>query len=547
MPNYKVDMAEVLAFEEETKQLMAMLDEQIGDVKASIDQIKQMDSFQGQAADDAKAYFEVMHRNLLTAFQGVFSQLEANITKHVRDFQEEIDADPHAIIEAGYIDDQKEMIEDRHDQFNQLTEKIESIINEVSDITTSQAPSTSRMDEDEHASVQVWKKLTNKLDGFSTSYRSDEEQIESTLVEIKRFMNRRVQIGAPDSDKDFADFLPKMREHLFEARENDSFNHVLLSYEDRTFQKKPAYDFSEYDKTRANNYWVLSKNGITDQEAAKATVAYNEALKNGEIQLEGPEPDVDIGVEQILAAKDGYDYFTGKEISKIQSATIIVGVVSSGFSWRGSRRFSLSKMQVSKIKNNVKTTRNSVNGKINNKATVTKGTGEVSKEISDIHHVKEAKDIIAERTKGLNLKEHPTTTKQMSSAKMKELKDKIDNRTITKQEYADYIWNKKFAKRRDKGVKEFWYQEQQRLLNNEPLTRDWSQEQLKDILAGKTPKFDGKPIAGHHSYSVSKYPHLADRGEIIYPATFNEHLKGWHGGNWRNSIPGEPIIPIKDF
>ncbi|MFJ5768821.1 T7SS effector LXG polymorphic toxin [Psychrobacillus sp. NPDC093180] len=176
-----------------------------------------------------------------------------------------------------------------------------------------------------------------------------------------------------------------------------------------------------------------------------------------------------------------------------------------------------------------------------------KGTGEVSKEISYIPSVKEAKEIIAERTKGLDLKEHPTTTKQMSSKKMKELKDKIDNRTITKQEYADYIWNKEFAKRRDKGVKEFWYQEQQRLLNNEPLTRDWSQEHLKDILAGKTPKYANKPIAGHHSYSASKYPHLADRGEIIYPATFNEHLKGWHGGNWRNSIPGEPIIPIKDF
>jgi hypothetical protein len=181
------------------------------------------------------------------------------------------------------------------------------------------------------------------------------------------------------------------------------------------------------------------------------------------------------------------------------------------------------------------------------KATETKGTGEVSKRISDIPHVKEAKNIIAKRTKGLDLNKHPTTTKQMSSKKMKELKDKVDNRTITKQEYADYIWNKKFAKRRDKGVKEFWYQEQQRLLNNEPHTRDWSQEQLKDILAGKTPKFDVKPIAGHHSYSASQYPHLADKGKIIYAATFNEHLKGWHGGNWKNSIPGEPIKPIKDF
>ncbi|WP_167397438.1 hypothetical protein [Lysinibacillus mangiferihumi] len=67
----------------------------------------------------------------------------------------------------------------------------------------------------------------------------------------------------------------------------------------------------------------------------------------------------------------------------------------------------------------------------------TKGTGEGSKKISDVPHVKEARDIIAERTKGLDLNQHPTTTKQMSYKKMKALRDKIDNRTITKQEYAD--------------------------------------------------------------------------------------------------------------
>ena len=42
-------------------------------------------------------------------------------------------------------------------------------------------------------------------------------------------------------------------------------------------------------------------------------------------------------------------------------------------------------------------------------------------------------------------------------------------------------------------------------------------------------------------------PHLADKGEIIYPVTPNEHLKGWHGGNFKNSRPGEPIIDINDF
>ena len=26
-----------------------------------------------------------------------------------------------------------------------------------------------------------------------------------------------------------------------------------------------------------------------------------------------------------------------------------------------------------------------------------------------------------------------------------------------------------------------------------------------------------------------------------------KHLNGWHGGNFRNSLPGEPIVDIHDF
>ncbi|WP_195617547.1 hypothetical protein [Clostridium paraputrificum] len=37
---------------------------------------------------------------------------------------------------------------------------------------------------------------------------------------------------------------------------------------------------------------------------------------------------------------------------------------------------------------------------------------------------------------------------------------------------------------------------------------------------------------------------LADKGEVIYPATFNEHLNKWHGRNYRNSNPGSPINPL---
>jgi len=158
-----------------------------------------------------------------------------------------------------------------------------------------------------------------------------------------------------------------------------------------------------------------------------------------------------------------------------------------------------------------------------------------------------AEKVIAERTKGLDLNPHPTQQKQLSAKKMKELKGKIDNRTITKVEYEQYTWNKKFAKHRDLGVKEFWYQKRQRLLNGKTPTRNWTTEQANEILNGGRPKFNGKTMQGHHSYSASQYPHLANKGEIIYPATFDEHFYGWHGGNWRESLPGKPINPFDEF
>ncbi|RIW28968.1 hypothetical protein D3H55_20315 [Bacillus salacetis] len=166
--------------------------------------------------------------------------------------------------------------------------------------------------------------------------------------------------------------------------------------------------------------------------------------------------------------------------------------------------------------------------------------------IKQTSQTKPAELIIADRTKGLDLNPHPIQQKQLSAKKMKELKGKIENRTITKAEYQQYTWNKKFTKHRNSGVFDFWYQERQRILNNETPTRNWNQEQINDILKGKKPKVNGEIVQGHHSYSASQYPHLADKGEIIYPATPNEHLKGWHGGNWKNSLPGRPINLIEE-
>lgn len=158
----------------------------------------------------------------------------------------------------------------------------------------------------------------------------------------------------------------------------------------------------------------------------------------------------------------------------------------------------------------------------------------------------EAEEIISKRTEGLDLEAHPSNQKQLSSKKMSEIKKKIDNRTATKSEYDAYKWNKKIKNKRAKAVDEFWADEKIRISQGKP-TRKWSPKQTADIMNGKRPKYNGKTIQGHHTYSVSEYPHLAGESKTIYPATFNEHFNGWHGGNWKTSKPGKRINNISDF
>lgn len=154
--------------------------------------------------------------------------------------------------------------------------------------------------------------------------------------------------------------------------------------------------------------------------------------------------------------------------------------------------------------------------------------------------------IIASRVKGLDLREHPREN-SLSAKRRKLIKEKIDNRTATKSEYYQYMSHKRFSERRKTGVNEFWKQERRRIREGKATTREWSDAQKATILSGLRPKYNGKTIQGHHTYSASRYPHLANRGEVVFPVTFDEHLYGWHGGNFKKSLPGKPVSYHKKY
>ncbi|MDH6563636.1 putative ribonuclease toxin of YeeF-YezG toxin-antitoxin module [Bacillus sp. TBS-096] len=154
-------------------------------------------------------------------------------------------------------------------------------------------------------------------------------------------------------------------------------------------------------------------------------------------------------------------------------------------------------------------------------------------------------EIIAQRVQKveLDLTTKVTPYKTLSRNQQKKIKEKIENRTVTKEEYKRYQWDKRFSKRRAAGVTEFWKQEKKRILDGESTTRNWTNEQKQEILKSKKPQYNGKSIIGHHTYNAMNYPHISNRGELIYPVTGREHLKGWHGGSYSKNAPGRPVNP----
>lgn len=158
------------------------------------------------------------------------------------------------------------------------------------------------------------------------------------------------------------------------------------------------------------------------------------------------------------------------------------------------------------------------------------------------NYFKEQIELIIQTSKNkYDFREHPRANKQLTTKQRSKLISQVKSRSISKSDWKKLNSDSRFRERRKRGIINFWNSEKVRLLCGQRGTREWNNQQVHDILSNQRPKYNGKTIQGHHIYSAAKYPHLADKGDLIYPVTFDEHLYGWHGGNFRNSLPGRPI------
>lgn len=95
--------------------------------------------------------------------------------------------------------------------------------------------------------------------------------------------------------------------------------------------------------------------------------------------------------------------------------------------------------------------------------------------------------------------------------------------------------SKTSIKERNKAIRLAWEREQE-LVSEGKGTRDWSQDQQKDILdpdKGKAYDENGRAFEGQHMKSAVEYPEYQGDPDNIQFLTREEHLEA-HNGNWKN-------------
>jgi len=139
----------------------------------------------------------------------------------------------------------------------------------------------------------------------------------------------------------------------------------------------------------------------------------------------------------------------------------------------------------------------------------------------------------------MKVKEMTAAFNKLNVEKRKELLN-----SLTDSERSEFI-----EKIRKQAVADFWTEER-RLIKEGKCTRDWTPEQIEDIMnitevkcvesvnGALTYDVNGEAYYGHHMLDVSTHPEFAGEWKIIQALDKKEHYEGAHNNNTKEPTKG---------
>ncbi|GAB3799624.1 T7SS effector LXG polymorphic toxin [Virgibacillus kimchii] len=186
----KVDIAEVSDLSDDLSSAVSDIQSQLDSIKSNIDQINSMDSFSGQAATEAKGYFNDLHKTVLESFSNLFTDLESQLKQHLDSFQSQVDNSASAIVESDYLNENKLDIDDEYENINAERQSINRTLNNVADISSVAAPVFSSVTNDKNEAVETIFDLEEDFSSFSSEGSQGDSQTKDLLHQIEVTINR---------------------------------------------------------------------------------------------------------------------------------------------------------------------------------------------------------------------------------------------------------------------------------------------------------------------------------------------------------------------
>ncbi|MGY0691181.1 T7SS effector LXG polymorphic toxin [Virgibacillus sp. FSP13] len=231
----KVDISEVNELSDDLKSTSEKIKSDLDHIKADIDQIIAMETFSGKTAKQAKGYFGDLHKTILDAFNGLFTDLNDNLKQHLDLFESDVDSSKTAIIESDYLTDTEMDVDEDYEQLDSEHQSVNETINSVADISSATAPSFSTVTSDENEVIETITDLNEKLSLFTSEGKQHDSQIKSLLQQIEVAMEGAV---TKRGEARFTDYkggmilggLPALKGYVQTYRRKEAFAELGLPY-----------------------------------------------------------------------------------------------------------------------------------------------------------------------------------------------------------------------------------------------------------------------------------------------------------------------------
>ncbi|MBC2240039.1 DNA/RNA non-specific endonuclease [Listeria booriae] len=331
----RIDIGEVSYFVGQFTRESERLRGALTDYRKAVAKLIADDAMQGEFITSAKSYYEHIHYPIVDTTIACLSEADTILKKYVADYAAQVDDATNSRLDSDRLEALYSEIRRSENALDDLTHAMESMA----------------------GGLNIGQQIGMKL-GLETAMGQIKEEIK-ILERYLDFENSHTNVM-----DDVLTRMYQVKVGVNEILAGKAFNATTHTYDSSKMQlgwldhlvpeKKPekAYNFEEYTKTFVDGYWILSKNGVTDQEAAKATIAYNDALKDGTIKVTSEETG-DFMTDYMLGAVKGINILNPDiPLTKMQSFSIISLALLGGITMKG-KGIKIPKSSVSKIYSNV--------------------------------------------------------------------------------------------------------------------------------------------------------------------------------------------------